>query len=221
MQNQPSTRQSGFSLLELIIAMTIMLILLSVVGTLVSRSMSVRARETQKADALVSVQAALNVISREISNSGFGLYSDSLTRVASNGIVLADSNANRMHIRTNMQNVGDRTLCGTACATDQAGEDITYFLDAGTQSIVRYDPHPTPETSVVVNRVSNLTFRYFNYNASTGAVTESATPTATTSRIRITVEAKLDPVIGQVNPQSVIFESQISLRNASYMLQQY
>lgn len=219
MQNRKN--QSGFSLLELIISMTIMLVLLSIVSTLVARSMSVRTRETQKADGLVSVQAALNVLSREISNSGFGIYSNSVTKLGSNGIITGDSGANQLHIRSNMLNTGARDNCGTACETDQPGEDITYFLDPTTQSIVRYDPHDTPTTSVVVNRVSNLKFHYFHYDSGTSTVTDSPTPTATTSRVRITVEAVLDPVIGQVNPQSVVFQSQVTLRNASYMLQQY
>ena len=218
--------QKGFSLLELIVATTIMLILLSVVSTLIARAFSVRQRESRRADALVSVQAALNVISRDVANTGFGIYSDSLTRMPSNGIVLADSDENRIHMRSNMWNQGDKDDCDnnvpdTACRTDQPGEDVTYYLDPASQSIVRYDPNDTPTTSVVVNRVSSLRFRYFHYDPSTGNVTDSATPTATTSRVRITVEAVLEQVVGQVNPSSVTYESQVTLRNASYMLKQY
>jgi len=227
MQLRKRSAQQGFSLLELIIATTVMLILLSVVSTLIARAFSTRQRETRRADALVSVQAALNVISREVGNSGFGIYSDSVTRVASNGIITADSNANRIHIRSNMFNQGDRNDCennvpDTACMTDEAGEDITYYLDTATQSIVRYDPNSFPTTSVVVNRVSSLTFKYFNYDPSgVAAPTESTTPTATTGRVEIVVEAMLEPVIGQVNPSSVTYKSQVTLRNASYMLRQY
>lgn len=218
--------QKGFSLVELIIATTIMLILLSVVSTLIARAFSVRQRESRRSDALVSVQAALNVISREVGNSGFGIYSDSLTRVPSNGIILADSDQNRIHMRSNMWNQGDKDDCDnsvpdTACMTDEPGEDITYYLDPASQSIVRYDPNDSPTTSVVVNRVSSLTFKYFNYDPSTGTVSESDTPTASTSRVRITVEAVLERVVGQVNPSSVTYESQVTLRNASYMLKQY
>jgi prepilin-type N-terminal cleavage/methylation domain-containing protein len=218
--------QRGFSLIELIIATTVMLILLSIVSTLIARAFSVRQRESRRSDALVSVQAALNVISREVGNSGFGIYSDSLTRVPNNGIVLGDSSDTRIHMRSNMWNQGDKDDCDndipdTACMTDQAGEDVTYYLDPTSQSIVRYDPNDTPTTSVVVNRVSSLKFWYYNYDPSTGVVTESATPTASTSRVRITVEAVLERVVGQVNPSSVTYESQVTLRNASYMLKQY
>jgi prepilin-type N-terminal cleavage/methylation domain-containing protein len=218
--------QKGFSLVELIIATTVMLILLSIVSTLIARAFSVRQRESRRSDALVSVQAALNVISREVGNSGFGIYSDSLTRVPNNGMVLGDSNDTRIHMRSNMWNQGDKDDCDnsvpdTACMTDQPGEDVTYYLDPTSQSIVRYDPNDTPTTSVVVNRVSSLKFHYFHYDPSTGVVTDSATPTASTSRVRITVEAVLERVVGQVNPSSVTYESQVTLRNASYMLKQY
>lgn len=226
MLRRKKRNQKGFSLIELTVAMTIMLILLSVVSTLITRAMGVRQRETRRADALVSVQAALNVISREVANSGFGLYSDAVTRVASNGIVTADSGANQIHLRTNMYNQGDKTNCennvaDTACLTDQPGEDVTYYLDAATQSIVRYDPMETPTTSVVVNRVSSLEFKYFNYDPSTSAITESTTPSVTTSRVEITVKAQLEEVVGQVNPSDVTYKSQVTLRNASYMLRQY
>jgi prepilin-type N-terminal cleavage/methylation domain-containing protein len=218
--------QKGFSLIELTVAMTIMLILLSVVSTLITRAMGVRQRETRRADALVSVQAALNVISREVANAGFGLYNDAATRVANNGIVTADSGANRIRVRTNMLNQGDKTNCennivDTACLTDQPGEDVTYYLDAATLSIVRYDPTETPTTSVVVNRVSSLEFKYFQYDPATGTVAESTTPSATTSRVEITVKAQLEQIVGQVNPSDVTYKSQVTLRNASYMLRQY
>lgn len=218
--------EKGFSLIELTVAMTIMLILLGVVSTLIVRAMGVRQRESRRADALVSVQAALNVISREVANSGFGLYSDAVTRVASNGIVTADSNANQIHVRSNMYNQGYKANCenniaDTACLTDQADEDVTYYLDADTQSIVRYDPMANPTTSVVVNRVSSLTFLYYNYDASTGVATPSSTPSANTARVEITVQAQLEEVVGQVNPSAVTYKSQVTLRNASYMLRQY
>ena len=52
-------------------AMAITLILLAVISSAIARATSVNARETRKADALVSAQAALSVMSREIGNSGF------------------------------------------------------------------------------------------------------------------------------------------------------
>ena len=211
----------GFSLIELMIAMTIMLILLGIVSVLLSRSLSVRQRESQRTDALTSAQAALNVISREIANSGFGIQSGTNSRQASNGIISADSNASRIHFRANVNNFGPMSGVGTVLATDNAGEDITYFYDDATDSIVRFDPNDSPQTSVVVNKISSITFRYFDYVGTNSTGVEVSTPTENTGRVSIRVLVQLETVHGQPNPLDVQFTSEVTLRNSSYMLNQY
>ena len=224
MAEQARTKQQkGFSILELLVSMTIMLMLMGIVSLLFGRAMGVRSRESRKTDALTSAQAVLNVMSREIANSGFGLYSDSLNRVPNNGIVLADSDAHRIRIRANITNTRSYTD-PNAPATSDPGEDITYFLDGTTSSIVRYDANaasPIPKSSIVVNRISSVTFDYVNYIAGSSATTTTSTPTATTGRVVITVVVMLDPIVGQPYPATVTFTSDVILRNANYMLQQY
>lgn len=210
---------AGFSILELIVAMTVILICLGIVSTLIGRAFGVRARESQRTDALTSAQAALNVISRELSNAGFGISTGS-PRIASNGIVTADSNAKRIHFRANIENMGP-VGGDTVVSTNEAGEDVTYFFDAATDSIVRYDPNDTPQTSVVVNRISDVTFEYFDYVGTSSSGTQVTVPTNNTGRIRITVLVQLDAVQGQPNPLDVQFTTEVTLRNSRYMLQQY
>jgi prepilin-type N-terminal cleavage/methylation domain-containing protein len=226
MKKTKTNKSAGFSLIELMIAMTVMLVLLGLVSTLFSRALGVRARESRRTDALTSAQAALNVMSREIANSGFGLYSDPVKKQALNGIVLADSNANKIHFRSNLVNI--KTTPGDTIS--KPGEDITYFFDSVTDSIVRYDAHAvldtatntyTPQTSVIINRISSVKFDYFNYSGSVSTPTLTTTPTANTGRVRITVTVKLEPVQGQPNNQTVTFTSDVTLRNSSYMLNQY
>ena len=75
---------------------------------------------------------------------------------------------------------------------------------------------------MIVNKISNVTFSYFDYPA-TGAPTAepgNTTPTLDTGRVRLTVDVTLDPVAGQPQ-ESVRFTSEINLRNSSYMLRQY
>jgi len=216
------TVQSGFSLIELTIAMTIMLVLLGIVSTLLASSFSVRSRESQKTDALTSAQAALNVISREIANSGFGIYTGTNNRLANNGIVIADSNESRIRVRANVTNSGLATdTTSTARLTNQPGEDITYFFDSATNSIVRYDPNATPQTSVIVNRISNVRFEYFDYTGTNSSGVQTTLPTNDTGRVRIRVLVQLDPVAGQPNALDVQFTSEVTLRNSNYMLNQY
>lgn len=214
MKQIKSNKIGGFSLLELIIAMTITLILLGLVSTLFARSMGMRARESRRTDALTSAQAALNVMSREIANSGFGIYTDNVSKRGSNGIIVADSGANKIHFRSNVGN--------TDLETKSSGEDVTYFFDSATSSIVRYDPADNPKTSVIVNRISNVTFSYIDYSGSSSTPTApSSNPTLNTGRVSINVTVNLDPVQGQPNNQKVTFTSEVNLRNSNYMLNQY
>lgn len=200
------TKNRGFSLIELLIAMSITLILMGLATTLFAGALGTRTRESRRTDAITSARAALSAISREVSNSGYGL--------TSNGIVTVDSSDQKIHFRANLFNE-DYT-------TDSVGEDVTYFFDPATKSIVRYDPNTTPTTSVIVNRISNVTFKYYDYNAS-GIISEagSTTPTGSTGRVTITVIVELEEVVGQPKNQTVTFTSDVTLRNSTYMLNQY
>lgn len=204
--------------------MVVMVLLMCLVSTLLARSLSVRARESRKTDALTSAHAALNIMSREIANSGFGIYDGAVSQNAVNGIILADSDANQIHFRANLSNTGDGPInpgCPAVC-TNEVNENVTYFFDDATDSIVRYDPRATPTTSVIVNKISNVTFSYFDY-ADDGTSTPEPgnnNPSDTTGRIRLTVDVTLDPVEGQPQ-ESVRFTSEINLRNSNYMLRQY
>ena len=220
MKKVEKNRNAGFSLVELMIAMTITLVLLGLASGLFSRALSIRARESRRTDALTSAQAALNVMSHEISNAGYGIVVDTNTKRASNGIIIADSNQQRLHFRGNIEN----SELPLNLATNDPGEDVTYFFDSATNSIVRYDARginaDTPLTSVVVNRISSVTFTYFDYTGSNSTPTQVTTPTADTGRVRINVSVTLDSVQGQPNG-TVQFTSDVTLRNSNYMLNQY
>jgi prepilin-type N-terminal cleavage/methylation domain-containing protein len=219
--------QKGFSLVEMTVAMTITLILMALVATLFSRALGTRARESRRTDALTSAQAALDVMSREIGNSGYGIHyvNAANAKVAANGLVLADSGQNKIHLRANVEN--------SDYCTASPGEDVTYYFDSTTSSIVRYDANGIPNaspcqfgtavTSVVVNRISNVTFTYFDYTGSSSTpspASGSSTPTLDTGRVRINVTVTLDPVPGQPSG-TVTLTSDVTLRNSNYMLNQY
>jgi prepilin-type N-terminal cleavage/methylation domain-containing protein len=217
------TGQTGFSILELLVAMSIMLVLLGIISMLFTRAVGVRNRESRRTDALTSAQAALNIISREISNSGFGLYSDPVRMIPNNGIVLADSDGSHIRVRANITNTESYSN-PTLNATSDPGEDVMYFLDTATSSIVRYDRNavpPTPAASVVVNKISNVTFQYVNFTVGSSSTTTTVTPTVNTGQVNITIVVQLDPIVGQPNPGTVTFTSNVTLRNANYVLQQY
>ena len=87
---------SGVSLLELLIAMTITMTLMTAAATLLASSVRMRSRENQKSDALADTQRALNIMSRELANAGFNM--------TNNGLVPADSGLNESsHSRQSQQ----------------------------------------------------------------------------------------------------------------------
>jgi prepilin-type N-terminal cleavage/methylation domain-containing protein len=209
-------RHAGFSILELMVAMTIVLIVLGLVMTLFARSLNTRQRESSRTDALTAAQAALNVISREIANSGYGLKLDD-QGIADNGLVDTDCDTQTIHFRANSTN--DNILL-----TD-VGEDVTYYYEPGTQSILRYDHNGDgpgePRTSIVINRISSLSFQYSDYSGNNPVPTINDVPSPQTGRVRVTVTVNLERVLGEANPQNVTLVSDVTLRNSEYMLQQY
>ncbi len=59
-------------------------------SSILAGAFNVRSREDRKSDAIADVQRALNIMTREISNSGLKLPSG-LPSVATNGVVTNDS----------------------------------------------------------------------------------------------------------------------------------
>jgi len=152
MREQNTRSYDGFSLLELIIAMTITIAVLGLAATLLASSFNVRARENQKTDALADAQRAVNIMTREIANAGFGL--------TNNGLVEADSTATTIRIRSNLNAFDSQT---TSSSISDRNEDVKYSLyTAGSDSyIVRLDIGTQNQTTVLANRVDTLNIRYF------------------------------------------------------------
>ncbi len=144
----------GFSLLELLIAMVITLSLMTAAATLLANGLRVRSRENQKSDALADAQRAINIISREIANSGFNM--------TNNGIVPTESGQHEIRIRSNLNKYDFTALPDSRNNVIDSGEDLTYFLNDAdkTKYLVRHDRYGTGST-VLANRVDSLNFHYY------------------------------------------------------------
>lgn len=185
--------------------MTLMLIVLSLVSMIFGTALSTRERESEKTDALTSVQSALNLMSREIANSGYGL--------TDNGIVTSDSNSKLIHFRANVEN--------DDLQTNDIGEEIAYFYDPDTDSVVRFDRFAAPQSSIVINRVANVTFKYLEYAGNSTVPIVKSTPTSETAAVRITLMVELDNFPGQPDNQNVSSTTEVSLRNSRFLLNKY
>lgn len=212
----------GFSLLELLIAMVITMALMTAATTLLANALRVRSRENQKSDALADTQRALNIMSREIANSGFNM--------TGNGIVAADSGRNEIRIRSNLNRYDyDASVTDASRSNVQdSGEDITYFLNVAdnTMYLARHDKFGTGST-VLANRIDGMNIHYFNQKVTyvtppggsdiTGASAAEVAP-ASAKYIVIAISVTLDAV-GQPNspgyqpPYSVLLCSDVTLRN--------
>lgn len=166
MQTRTAKNQGGFSLLELVIAMSITLTVVGLASTLLASSFNIRSREDRKSDAIADVQRALNIMTREISSSGFKVPAG-LPSVSSNGIVAGDSDNESVRIVANLNGMPD-SANGYSEDTDvsDADEDVKFlmYVDAalGQRYIVRYERNGSNQTTVLANRIDSLIFRYYD-----------------------------------------------------------
>jgi len=217
---------SGFSLLELLIAMVITMALMTAAATLLANALRVRSRENQKSDALADTQRALNIMSREIANAGFNL--------SNNGIVAAESGLNRIRIRSNLNKYDLTALAESRNGVVDSGEDITYFLNDAdnTKYLVRHDLLKTDpvgsKSTVLANRIDGMNIHYFDQKvtytappAGSDITAASATEVnpASAKYIVIAISVTLDAIgtpgqPGYQPPYSVLLCSDVTLRNS-------
>ena len=156
--DQKSQKQgnAGFSLLELLIAMTLTIGMLGMAATALTSGFRIREREESVTDAVADAQRALNIMSREIGNAGFNL--------STNGIVLGDSNANSIRIRSNLNKYDTTVDDNSRNNVIDPGEDLKYFINVAnnTDYLVRHDEFATGrKTTVLANRMDSLRIHYF------------------------------------------------------------
>ena len=152
MPSRSKVSENGFSLVELMIAMAVTLVVMTLASTLLAASFNTRRRENQRTEALADVQRALNIMSREIANTGFGM--------SMNGIVAGDSDAQSIRIRTNL----NAFTGGTGYdATSEQDEDVSFALYANGANVMvaRYDVN-TNTTTVLANRIDSFRLHYYD-----------------------------------------------------------
>ena len=166
MQIRTAKTESGFSMIELIIAMLVTLTIVGLSSTLLASAFKIRAREDRKSDAIADVQRALNIMTREISNSGLKLPAG-LPQVSNNGFVVDDTNSESLRIVSNLNGMPD-SANGYAEDADveDADEDVKFlmYVDAALSQryIVRYERNGANPTTVLANRIDSLIFRYYD-----------------------------------------------------------
>lgn len=219
MNNRNSQR--GFSLIELLIAMTVTIVIAGIASTLVAQSLRMRSREDARSDAIADAQRALNIVSREIANSGFGLVD--------NGIVFGDSGPTSIRFRANLnaysRDASGNPEAGSMEVTD-VDEDIKYSMyhdnDANRHYLVRYDVTRGGRDGITVlaNRLDTFALTYYDMDGNTLDVTTDSLNVRKVWKIMIDVGVTL-PAIGKpgspgYQPERPLnLRSEVVLRNAS------
>lgn len=230
--SQRNNKQAGFSLIELIIAMTLTITVMGIATTLLAQALNVRTRTNANNDALADAQRALNIMSREIANSGFNLTTNGIV----SGDTGTDANGNSMiRFRANTNKFEDSASTtarnGIGVVGEDAGEDVKYFVYKAnnTNLLARYDEYGQAGGTVTVlaNRLDNLHMHYYGqrvtYGTSgcdlSGASASEVSPTAA-KYVVIAVCVQLGAVgspgsAGYQPEKSVLLLSDVALRNSN------
>jgi Tfp pilus assembly protein PilW len=194
-QLRNSTDNSGFSLLELLIAMSITIGMLGIAATALTSGFRIRQREESVTDAIADAQRGLNIMSREIANAGFNL--------TTNGIVAGDSNSTSIRVRANLNRWDTAALDASRNDVIDPGEDVKFFLNVAndTDYLVRHDAFGTggTQTTVLANRMSQLRLHYF------GQRVTYTTPTSTSGLAAPDDCDISNPSAGEVSPDAATY----------------
>ena len=198
------TSSAGFSIIELIIAMAVTLVIMAMASGLLAKSLGVRTRENTRVEAVADVQRALNLMTREIANAGLGM--------STNGIVAADSNAQQIRIRSNLNGFGG---VGTPGLNDTSNQDqdvlFSIINNGASRMIYRFDVN-TGQPASLADRVDTLQIAYLN--AANAAVAPAAA-----AKVRLTIGVTL-PAVGAPNspgyqpPSRMQVSADVTLRNS-------
>lgn len=220
-------KEAGFSVMELLVALTVMIFITGAATTLLVSAFNVRGREDQRSEGTADARRALNIISREVASAGYQLP-PGLTYAApggnkfvpANGLIAEDCDATSITFVTNTDAQGEFNPPSGVSADPPshaiAGADeaikFQFVQDDGNNFLVRKDLL-TGDSLVLANRIDGVQFDFLD---STGAVAATI-PQATSINIRIWVT--LNPMgqpgsAGYQAPSQVTLTSRVALRNA-------
>lgn len=222
-------KEAGFSIMELLVAMVVMIFITGAATSLLVSAFNVRSREDQRSEGTADARRALNIISREVAGAGYQLprgltYAAAAGSqlVPANGLIPEDCNATSITFVTNTNAQGDFNSDPTDATPDAppnfeiagADEVVKYqFVQDGDNSFLVRKDLLTDDPLVLANHIDGVQFDYLN--AAGGA----AATIAQTTSINITIWVTLRPV-GQPGsmsyqpPSQVSLTSRVNLRNA-------
>jgi Tfp pilus assembly protein PilW len=215
---QVRNREAGFSLMELLVAMCVMMVITGAATSLLVGAFNVRSREDRRTDAIGDARRALNILSRELANSGYQLPAG-LTYMSAagsafvppNGLIPGDCDDESITFVANLNanlGAGDRDV-----NDDSEALKFQFFTNGNNNFLVRTELQPGGDSIVLANRIDGVEFQYLN---------DANVPVAVAAavRVRITMLVTLNPVgtpgsTGYQAPSQETLSSIVDLRNAT------
>jgi type II secretory pathway pseudopilin PulG len=221
--HRTNKEQAGFSIMELLVAMTVMIFITGAAATLLVSAFNVRGREDQRSEGTSDARRALNIITREVANAGYQLprnltyVSGGVTKnVPANGLIPEDCGAQAITFVANLNAQGTFDTPNTAPNFQIAGADeaikFQFVQDGGSRFLVRRDLL-TGTSLVLANRIDGVQFIFLDANGNVAADIANATS------INIRLWVTLNPVgkagtAGYQAASQVSLTSNVQLRNA-------
>ena len=213
-------REAGFSLMELMVAMCVMMVITGAATSLLSGAFSVRSHEDQRTEAIGDARRAINIMTRELANSGYrlppGLSYNSVAGSAAvpvNGLLPGDCDATSITFVTNLNG---NTAGGDNDVNDTDEATKYQFVQAGNSSfLVRNDLNPPNDSLVLANRIDGMQLDYFDKDGNNVAANVGQ---ATSVRINVWVTINAVGKAGATGYQpasQVRLSSDVNLRNAT------
>ncbi len=178
--------EAGFSLIELMVAMGVTLIIMTLASTVLMECFNIRSRQDTRTSALADVQRALNIISREVASAGYGLSTNGIVGCSGAAASTCDSGDNAIRVRAN-HNRFDSSPADSDTGDD--GEDVKFFIQTtgDKRYVVRYNHNAVSnQATVLANRVDQLQFYYYDERVTytTGTYSVAAPDAALITNVR-------------------------------------
>jgi type IV pilus assembly protein PilW len=193
MMKRSPRHPAGFTLLELLVTLTILAMVLLVLSTIFIATNRTHRKVNRNANLQASARQALSLLSTEVREAG---ADPTVPPTGIVGIVSADSVS--LRVRADLNADG-------AITTTEPSEDVTYTYVPGTKTLQR---NPGTGASDLLKNVTAMTFTYFDVNnAPLTSLPLSASDRLAVHSIGVSITC-LDR-----DSQTLNLSSRISLRN--------
>jgi type IV pilus assembly protein PilW len=169
----PGRSSAGFTLVELLVSLTIFAVVAGVLTTVLVSANRTHRQTTHRAEIQAASRQALSLLTAELAQAG---ADPMIPPVGIVGIVAADSASVR--VRADLNSNG-------TIQTTEPSEDVTYTYNAGAGTLLR---NPGSGAATVLQNVTDMRFTYFDAaNQPLSAMPLSATDRARVRSIGITL----------------------------------